>query len=156
MSSCPEVDTLVTLATVSDTPETTLRHVLDCDECRSSIAIVAQIRSDYAGGRVRAGFVDEVMAALPVDAGPAAGAGPHPVAGRIRPSAPAPSGRRRYLWWLAEGSLAAGTALFVAAAAGLASPGAVGPTLLPLAGLVGLAVAGRSLVVPLLLLRPSD
>lgn len=139
MSSCLESEALVTLASISDDPERTLRHVLDCDECRVSITDITRLRSELAGSAVRVGFTDEVMAALPADARPAAG-------GR----------RRRHLWWLAEGGLAAGAALFVAAAAGSASPGALGPTVLPLAGLVGLAVAVRSLGAPLLPHRQSD
>ncbi len=132
MSSCLESEALVTLASISDDPEGALRHVLECGECRASISDLAHLRSEFAGSRLRVGFVDEVMAALPAT------------------DTPAPRRRRSHLWWLAEGALAAGAAVLVAAAAGSASPGALGPTVLPLAGLVGLAVAARSLIPPLL------
>ena len=136
MSSCLESEALVALAGISEDPERTLRHLLECDECRASITDIVHLRAEFAGSAVRVGFVDDVMTALPG-------------------VAHKPHHRLRYLWWLAEGGLAAGAALFVAAAAGSASPGALGPTVLPLAALVGLAVAARSLVAPLFPSRQS-
>ena len=137
MSSCLESEALVTLANVCDDPEKALRHILECDECRRSIADIARLRSEFGGSPVRPGFADEVMAALPADT-------PLPTPTTPRQA----SASRRHLWWLAEGALAAGAAVFVAATAGSASPGALGPSVLPLAGLVGLVVAARALVVP--------
>jgi hypothetical protein len=150
MPSCLESEALVTLGTVSADPEAALRHVLECDECRSSLRDVARLRAELspemgpeAGAfAVRAGFVDAVMAALPDDAARSAA---H-TAGEDRrdPVATRPS----RLWWLVEGVLGAGAAVFVAAAAGSAAPGALGPSVLPLAGFVGLVAAARAILAP--------
>jgi hypothetical protein len=103
MSSCLESEALVTLGTVSEDPEAALRHVLQCDECRSRISDVVRLRAELGPEMrteagvvaVRAGFADTVMAAPPDDS--AQTAAQTAVEGRREPVATRP----RRLWRLA-------------------------------------------------------
>ena len=137
MSSCPEIDTLTTLATLDDDPEATLRHVLECDACRAVLTDVAALRR-LAGAAIlpRGGFTDTVMAALSEEVGSASTTPTHAATGAQRPVAAGGP-----VWWIVLGGLAAATGFFGAAAAGAASPGSMGPAVLVAAAVAALAAS---------------
>ncbi len=132
MSSCLETDAVVGLAQLADDPLELIRHALDCERCRETLAEVAVLRREGgATAVVRAGFTDDVMAALSVAAEPSR----------------SPSAGASWVWWPVQAVLAAGVAFFIAAAAGAAAPGGGGPSVLLACALVG----GASLIAPRLL-----
>lgn len=112
MPSCLDTDAVVTLARLADDPLELLRHALECERCREALAEVALLRRE-AGATVatRAGFTDELMQALPA---------------RGEPARDSSSGAA-WAWRALQGSLTAAVAFFVAASAGAAMPGAMGP-----------------------------
>ena len=132
MSSCLDTDAVITLAQLADDPLELIRHALDCERCRGALAEVTVLRQEGgATAAVRAGFTDEVMAALSVAAEPSR----------------SPSAAAAWVWWPVQAVLAASVAFFAVAFTGTAAPGGGGPSVLLACALVG----GASLIAPRLL-----
>jgi hypothetical protein len=68
--SCPDEDTVVTLAVaLGEDAQSVLSHLSACDPCRARLDVIAGIRAALDEYPVRAGFADEVVAALPAGIG---------------------------------------------------------------------------------------
>ncbi len=104
--TCFDPDRLILLsACLEDELGAEWEHVVTCERCRRTLQLGTALRAGRSTAVAREGFVDQVMAAVPVDEA-AAHAG----------------GARLTAWSIVQPALAAATALMATAAAGTAAP----------------------------------